>query len=793
MRKPISFSGPGSDSSSARTWLTVAFVSSAVLPLLLVGILLVVQDLNVQQWQALSQQRQISESVAVQISMLVHEVGNILAGLTRVTRFQEMSMGERQTVLSEMMAYQNVGWRFERFIVLDKQGREQLQVTPQGMFSGAYLADRSGSDVFTVPRDSGAPYYHLSRVREAEGLRLMVSVPIFDLNKAAAESARLTTATLVEGVIVAEVGLNDIQDMLGNLQLDSLDVGDGGLEQGESAYIINEQGQVLAAYPSDILTELADSGAESYGVDGQEMPATSFEVPEQQGLQMGLGGKRAILATAPVVLGTQTLYVVAEKSFYATLVPTMVKILVVVGTLIVALIAVVRVVMRAQHHIIQPLETLAIAARATSAGDLSKGLALNGAKPKRGLNTEASLVPTGYEEIRDLAHAFNSMTVQVRELIGDLESQVAAYEADLERSSLQLEAVAKIARLGSAGDSGDDNVIQDVSQLLDEAVAIIVKQFSFHHVRIFLLDESKEHAILRAASSQEGRQILAQGYRMVVSEGREDADLVAQVVRYGEPRFVFGREDVTSSPEFSDADEIEGNTLHSVLALPLKSRGEVIGVLEMQDGYEASKLPSDQSVEPESFSDDKIAALQMLADQVAMAVSNITLYQQAQRRLEIIQRAYGELSQDAWEALLQVQDERVDTTMDAKPPELEKSSDFVAPSAVRESILDVLQMDKSHASEDVIKNEEGLVRTLMDQLAVALHSARLYQDTQQRVAREQLMRRVTAHMHETLDMDLILKTAVQDIREVLDLSEVTVRLAPQSENEAREQVSDGRK
>jgi GAF domain-containing protein len=61
-------------------------------------------------------------------------------------------------------------------------------------------------------------------------------------------------------------------------------------------------------------------------------------------------------------------------------------------------------------------------------------------------------------------------------------------------------------------------------------------------------------------------------------------------------------------------------------------------------------------------------------------------------------------------------------------------------------------------------------------LGQALESARLYQDTQRRAARERLVGEVTARMRETLDMDAVLQTAVQQMRQALGLHDVTIRL-----------------
>ena len=72
--------------------------------------------------------------------------------------------------------------------------------------------------------------------------------------------------------------------------------------------------------------------------------------------------------------------------------------------------------------------------------------------------------------------------------------------------------------------------------------------------------------------------------------------------------------------------------------------------------------------------------------------------------------------------------------------------------------------------------EKALLEALIDQVGAALDSARLYQATQQRAAQERLTGEVTARIRETLDMETVLRTAVQEVRQALGLPEVVVRL-----------------
>jgi GAF domain-containing protein len=78
--------------------------------------------------------------------------------------------------------------------------------------------------------------------------------------------------------------------------------------------------------------------------------------------------------------------------------------------------------------------------------------------------------------------------------------------------------------------------------------------------------------------------------------------------------------------------------------------------------------------------------------------------------------------------------------------------------------------------------EKALLETLGEQLSLALDSARLYQDTQRRAARERLIGDATARMRETLDLETVVGTAAREMRQALGLDRLVVRLiAPKAD------------
>jgi GAF domain-containing protein len=264
---------------------------------------------------------------------------------------------------------------------------------------------------------------------------------------------------------------------------------------------------------------------------------------------------------------------------------------------------------------------------------------------------------------------------------------------------------------------------------------------------------------------------------------------VGYVTGQGRPRIAL---DVGTDAVFFDNPDLPDT--RSEMALPLQVRGETIGALDVQ------------STEAAAFSDEDVAVLQTLADQLAMAISNTRLLQQVQESLEAERRAYGVVSREAWSDLLHAQlalHQRYDpqgilpadgqwreqvrmaaqqgktVSGQEKPP-----TTLATPIKVRDQVIGILDAHKPAGAGAWTAEEITLLETLADQLGIALESARLYRDAQRRAARERLIGEVTDRVRETLDIETMLKTGVQEVHQALGLPEVTVRLATGPENEA---------
>ncbi|HEX5807259.1 MAG TPA: GAF domain-containing protein, partial [Anaerolineales bacterium] len=144
---------------------------------------------------------------------------------------------------------------------------------------------------------------------------------------------------------------------------------------------------------------------------------------------------------------------------------------------------------------------------------------------------------------------------------------------------------------------------------------------------VFLLDERKEFAILRSSNTEAGQKLLDNDYRIPVKQSK----LIGFVVRTGRPHLIHSSEDQSV---FLHSLELPQS--QSELLLPLKAGEQVIGILDIH------------SAEPDDFSQDDVAILSILGDQVAITLQNLLLYEESQNAWRRATSASAQSSTEAW-------------------------------------------------------------------------------------------------------------------------------------------------
>ncbi len=188
--------------------------------------------------------------------------------------------------------------------------------------------------------------------------------------------------------------------------------------------------------------------------------------------------------------------------------------------------------------------------------------------------------------------------------------------AHLQRRTTQLQTAAEVAKSAIT--------ILDPEALMQQTVSLIQERFAFYYVGIFLVDESHEYAVLKAGSGEARHRMLGTGHQLGV--GGES--MIGWSIANKQARIALdvGAETVCfNNPFFPEA--------RSEMALPLVTHGTAIGALTVQ------------SKQSNAFSEEDIAVLQAMVDQLTTALENAHLYKAAQEEIARRKQAEEEIRQ----------------------------------------------------------------------------------------------------------------------------------------------------
>jgi GAF domain-containing protein len=358
---------------------------------------------------------------------------------------------------------------------------------------------------------------------------------------------------------------------------------------------------------------------------------------------------------------------------------------------------------------------------------------------------------------------------ELGELRDALEIRVKERTAALAKRASQLQTVSNVARSIAT--------VQDINTLLSDITRLISDQFTFYHVGIFLLDEKREYVVLRAANSEGGQRMLDRQHRLRVGSN----SIVGYACSREEPRIAL---DVGGDAVYFNNPDLPGT--RSEMALPLRLAGHVTGALDVQ------------SKEPNAFTEEDIATLSTLADQVAIAIENARLFSESRSALIESQGTFDRYVRQEWDSFTKqarqtsfVFDGKRVTVMDMDRKteqkrnviqtgrlSLEKISSTIAiPIKLRGHTIGMLDVRSKTGQREWTQDEIALLEAAAERAALALENARLVETAQRRAARERAIGEISNRIGTFSDTNTILQTAVEELgRKIGGATEVTIEL-----------------
>ena len=400
-----------------------------------------------------------------------------------------------------------------------------------------------------------------------------------------------------------------------------------------------------------------------------------------------------------------------------------------------------------RRYIVRPLETLSAQIAHFAEGDFSLRLPLQ-----------------RNDEIGQLAHTFNLMADRIQEAYATLADKVEERTRALQRRTAQIQAAAEIGRAVSA--------MTDLDAMLQEAVRLISQRFGFYHVAAFLAEENAQRAAIRAAYTQNGdaaAKLLAQ--RLTI--GFHETHVVGQALSTVTPHTAQFTAEAPPRPELADT--------RTEVALPLKSGDRLLGALDVH------------SRSSEALTPEEMTALQMVADLLSVAIANIYLLQETQNALARARRAYEDLSRQGWQRFLQrrrVRGFRLSADGQIRPLAETASAASAAPAPAAENTHEYRLSIAAHGRPVALARlrkstpwtpaEKRLLNRLAERLGSTLESARLYAEAQRRSGQLQIAAEIARDASGTLDLEELLRKAINLVRERFGFYHASVFLLDES-------------
>ena len=405
------------------------------------------------------------------------------------------------------------------------------------------------------------------------------------------------------------------------------------------------------------------------------------------------------------------------------------------------------------------------------------------AAPVRRLTEAASQITDGdltvqaysstNDEIGTLAQAFNTMTSQLREMFDGLESNIEERTRELveanarnERRAKQFQSIAQVARTISS--------TLDLNDLLHQITTVISREFGFYHVGIFLIDVAGTYAVLSAANSEGGQIMLDRGHRLKVGE----VGLVGFVASTGRARVAL---DTGADAVFFNNPNLPET--RSEISLPLHAAEKVIGVLDVQ------------SKEANAFTQEDIAILSTLADQVSIAIQNARQNEETRKALAESDALTRQFVQSGWdrftkrEKLLGIRHTGAKATLlypvksqsnndgfepSNHPKARSKGANLTLPIQLRGEVIGSVDVHTPN-NRQWDQDEMDIVTAIIERAAIAMENSRLLAESQKRAAKEKVIGEISAKISAQNDIDELLKTAARELNRNLPGTEIGIQ------------------
>jgi GAF domain-containing protein/HAMP domain-containing protein len=536
-----------------------------------------------------------------------------------------------------------------------------------------------------------------------------------------------------------------------NLDVLTEQVGSTRLGQTGFAFLVNELGQVLAhptEVSSDDLVDLSDHPAVKQALRRQDglVPFVDENSVPWLSYALSLDNGWAVIVQQQE---TEVLAQAHSLQFYA------------LGLAVVFVLIIAGLIWWITGWLVGPIAHLTEAARTLSTGQL----------------TQVTL-PQRDDEIGILASTFNTMAEQLRDLIANLEQRI------VDRTR-RLEILASLSeRL---------NAILDFDRLLNELVNQVKENFDYYHAHVYIIDDDRQNLVMTAGAGEAGAKMKAKGHSIPLNA---PTSLVGRAARTGEIVWVDNVREVK--------DWLPNPLLphtYSEMAVPIFLNEEVVGVLDVQEDRVAGLDEGDANL------------LRSLSNQVSVAIRNARLFAEVESALIEARAAQERYLEQSWDKARITDQERAylylrpgasalaeTIQVEAKQQALQYArpaivsldnghsggnaesrhfQSIVAPVAVGNKTIGALQVHQIGGEDKAgewTDEDLALVEAVLDQVAQAAETMRLFDETRQQVSYEHLVGQITEKLRRAPTLEILARTAAEELGQALGVAHSLVKV-----------------
>lgn len=314
-------------------------------------------------------------------------------------------------------------------------------------------------------------------------------------------------------------------------------------------------------------------------------------------------------------------------------------------------------------------------------------------------------------------------------------------EESYERRGLQVQLSTQIAQ--------EISTASELNELFRRVVTLVKERFGYYHTQLLRFEPAQNAVVLIVGYGEVGEKMLLARHRLPMGTG-----LIGTAAATGET--------VLRSELVNDSDWRPNPLLPETrgeIAVPIKLRGQMLGVLDVQSNQAGALTQDDQIL------------LEGLCGQVAVAIEETRLRQEKEERLRELNALYATVSHQGWEsiqgtfqtmgylydqvavvpvAVNEAADRRADPAYTVVPMQVHGS----------ERIGEVSIEDDP--TRPLTAEEMSFVEQVAEQVSLALESSRLFTQTQAALAETRTLYNIASRLSAAQDPQEIVAVAAEE-------------------------------